>query len=89
MERIEQRRGKLIVHENLLVARISDLALKVMVEKRFGAPGQLVALSKQFVAFPSGMLPEIRSWMKKSGHVIKTIQSEEAVSADPGGREDG
>lgn len=71
METVEQRRGKLIVHENLLVARVSDLALKVMLEKRFGRPGQLVALDGEFVAFPTGLLPEIQSWMKKSGHVIK------------------
>jgi hypothetical protein len=88
MERIEQRRGKLIVHENLLVARVSDLALKVMLEKQFGEPGQLVALSSQFVAFPSRLLPALQSWMKKSGHVIKAIQSGEPVSEGQGGRED-
>jgi len=81
-ERIEQRRGKLIVHEHLLVARISDLALKVMLEKRFGAPGQLVALSGEFVAFPTGLLPGLEAWMKKSGHVIKRIQSGEPPAAD-------
>ena len=40
-ETIESRRGKLIVHENLLLARVSDLSLKVMLEKKFGEPGQL------------------------------------------------
>jgi len=71
METVEQRRGKFIVHENLLVARVSDLALKVMLEKKFGRPVQLVALAGEFVAFPTGLLPEIQSWMRKSGHVIK------------------
>jgi hypothetical protein len=41
-----------------------------MLEKRFGGPGQLVALSAEYVAFPKGLLPELQSWMKKSGHVI-------------------
>ena len=36
METVKERRGKVIVHENLLVARVSDLGLKVMLEKRFG-----------------------------------------------------
>jgi hypothetical protein len=71
METVEQRQGKLIVHENLLVARVRDLGLKVLLERRFGGPGQLVALAEEFVAFPTGLLPEIQSWMKKSGHVIK------------------
>lgn len=82
MERIEQRRGKLIVHENLLVARIRDLALKVMLEKKFGAPGQLLALDREFVAFPCGLLPEVQAWLKKAGHVIKTVQFGEPGSAE-------
>ena len=52
METVEERRGKVIVHENVFVARVSDLSLKVMLEKRFGGPGQLVALAAEFVAFP-------------------------------------
>jgi hypothetical protein len=77
MEQIEQRRGKIIVHENLMVARIRDLALKVMLERQFGGPGKLVGLSGEFVAFPNALLPELQSWMRKSGHVIRRIQSEE------------
>ena len=78
MDTVEERRGKVIVHENLLVARVSDLSLNVMLEKRFGGPGQLVALAAEFVAFPKGLLPELQSWMKKSGHVIKCIHADES-----------
>ena len=81
-ETIEQRRGKLIIHENLLVARVSDLSLKVMLEKKFGQPGQLVSLSREFVAFPNGLLPEIKAWLKKSGHVVKSIDSYETSAED-------
>ena len=77
MASVEQKRGKLLVHENLLVARVSDLGLKVMLEKKFGAPGRLISLSREFLAFPQGLLPEIQSWMKKSGHVIKTQKAGE------------
>ena len=66
------------MHENLLVARVSDLGLKVMLEKRFGGPGQLVALAAGFVAFPKGLLPELQSWMKKSGDVIKSTRADES-----------
>ncbi len=78
METVEERRGKVIVHENVFVARVSDLSLKVMLEKRFGGPGQLVALAAEFVAFPMGLLPELASWMKKSGHVIKSTHADES-----------
>ena len=81
-ETIEQRRGKLIIHENLLVARVSDLSLKVMLEKKFGQPGQLVSLSRELVAFPNGLLPEIKAWLKKSGHVVKSIDSYETSAED-------
>ena len=81
-ETIELRRGKLIVHQNLLVARVSDLSLKVMLEKKFGQPGQLVSLSREFVAFPNGLLPEIKAWLKKSGHVVKSIDSYETSAED-------
>lgn len=87
LERIEQRRGKLIVHEHLMVARIRDVALKVMLEKKFGAPGQLVALAGEFVAFPTGLLPELEAWIRKSGHVIKRIQSGEPTAADQEARD--
>jgi hypothetical protein len=76
MEKIEQRRGKLIVHENLLVARVRDLALKVMLERQFGGPGKLVGLFGEFVAFPNALLPELQAWMKRSGHVIKRLDAD-------------
>jgi hypothetical protein len=81
-EAIQQRRGKLILHENLLLARVSDLSLKVLLEKKFGEPGQLVALSKEFVAFPNGLMPEIKVWLKKSGHVVKSIDSGEILAEE-------
>jgi len=61
---------------------VSDLSLKVMLEKKFGQPGQLVSLSREFVAFPNGLLPEIKAWLKKSGHVVKSIDSYETSAED-------
>jgi hypothetical protein len=55
-----------------------------MLEKQFGEPGRLSALSDEYVAFPVGMLGEVRAWMKKSGHVIKVMQA--ADEADRGTR---
>jgi hypothetical protein len=65
------RRGKTILHENLYVARVSDLSLKVAIEKALGA--NLVALKNNFVAFPCGLLNDVQRSVKKSGHVVKEV----------------
>ncbi len=78
LETVEKKKGRILLHENLLVARISALEVKVALEKKFGEPGQFVSLSREFAAFPRSLLPEIQSWMKKAGHVIKTINAEAA-----------
>src|SRR5205807_4659124 len=49
-ETVRQRRGKTILHENLSVARVSDLSLKVALEKALGK--RIVQLGEEFVAFP-------------------------------------
>ena len=69
------RRGKLIVHDHLLIARVRDLSLKVLLEKKLGGPGRLVSLSQEYLAFPEELLAEIRPLLKKSGHVLKAIQA--------------
>jgi hypothetical protein len=75
VEGIEEKRGKLIVHENLLVAKVNDPALQVTIEREFAAPGQLVSVARGYVAFPIGLLPRVQAWMRKSGHVIKSYSS--------------
>lgn len=71
MEKVRQRRGKQIVHENLLVARVKDLSLKVRIEKAFPAPQQVVFLPNDYIAFPCDLLAPIEAVVRKAGHVIK------------------
>lgn len=77
MKRVDQRWGKEIVHQNLLVARIKDLSLKVRLERAFANPKQLVVLSNEFVAFPRDLLPEVQKIVKKTDNVIKTVKTKE------------
>ncbi len=72
------RRGKLIVHHHLMIARVKDLSLKVMLEKKLGSPGRLVTLSQEYLAFAPDLLPEIQPLLKKTGYVLKAIRA-----ADP------
>jgi len=68
---LSERRGKTILHENVYVARVSDLSLKVAIEKALGS--NLVSLENDFIAFPYGSLDEVHRVVKKSGHVVKEV----------------
>src|SRR5258708_27752498 len=50
-ETVRQRRGKTILHENLSVARASDLSLKVALGKALGE--RIVPLGEELLAVPS------------------------------------
>lgn len=69
IETVRDRRGKTIVHENLAVARVGDLSLKVALEKALG--DRLVALGDDAVAFPLEAVAEVQRIVAKSGHVVK------------------
>jgi hypothetical protein len=68
---LSERRGRTILHENLCVARVSDLPLKVAIEKALG--NHFVSLKNDFIAFPHGSLDEVRRVVTKSGHVVKEV----------------
>jgi hypothetical protein len=75
MDSIEARRGKQIVHDNLLIARVKDLSLRVQIQKAISQPGQLVTLPNGYIAFPVDALGDIQRLLTRSGYVIKTIQA--------------
>jgi hypothetical protein len=74
-ETVRQRRGKTILHENLSVARVGDLSLKVALEKALGS--RIVALGEEFVAFPSGAIAEVKRLVAHLGHVVKEVAPDE------------
>jgi hypothetical protein len=80
LKKMDAQWGKLIIHENLLVARVTDLSLRVKLQQAFasadGAPSaQLVLLAGDYIAFPRALAGEIEKLVKKAGHVIKTVQA--------------
>ncbi len=72
---IEQQWGKQVVHQNLLVARIRDLSLKVAIQKAFADSGKVVFLPNNFIAFPYDLTRKIKALVNKSGYVVKTIEA--------------
>ncbi len=74
LETVEQKWGKQILHENLLVAHVGDLVLRVQLEKAFPNPKDVVFLPNDYIAFPNHLLAAVEKVIAKSGHVIKTVQ---------------
>ncbi len=74
LETVEQRWGRQIVHENLLIAHVDDMVLKVQLEKAFADSADVVFLPNDYIAFPNLLLAEIAKVIAKSGHVIRTVQ---------------
>ncbi len=70
-ETVKQRWGKQIIHQNLLLAKVNDLALKVQLERAF--PEKVVFLPNDYLAFPQQLLAEIEKVLANSGHVIRTV----------------
>ncbi len=71
IEMAQKRRGKQIIHENLMMARVRDMSLRVQIEKSFADPKILVSLPNDYIAFPRDQLQAIQKLVEKSGHVIK------------------
>ncbi|MEA1905582.1 MAG: hypothetical protein U9N12_01335 [Euryarchaeota archaeon] len=71
----EKRWGKQILHEDLMVAQVKDLSLKVQIEKSCTG-SQLISLPDDYIAFPCGVLPAIQKIVGASGHVIKKMRNE-------------
>lgn len=69
---VNEKWGKTILHENLLIACVRDLNLRVQLERELGQ--NLILLSDHFIAFPAGFHPSIEKVLKKTGFVIKTVK---------------
>jgi hypothetical protein len=70
---VNEKWGRTILHENLLIARVRDLNLRVQLERELA--GNLVLLDEQFIAFPSEFRSVVERTLKKTGFVAKTIHS--------------
>ena len=76
LKTLKQRWGKQIVHQDLLIAKIKDLSLKVAIEKAMTDPSQVIFLPDDFIAFPRSQVGAVEKLVAKAGHVIKWVQAE-------------
>ena len=75
VKKVESCWGKCIVHEDLLMAKVKDLGLKMTIKKSFPNSDKLLFLSDDFIAFPRSILGEIDMLTGKSGFAIKMVKA--------------
>jgi hypothetical protein len=69
---VNEKWGKTILHENLLIARVRDLNLRVQLERELEQ--NLIVLSDHFVAFPTEFRSNVEKTLKKTGFVAKIVK---------------
>lgn len=70
---VNERWGKTLLHENLLIACVRNLSLRVQLERELGQ--NIIVLNEHFIAFPPKYRANVEKILKKSDFVIKTILS--------------
>ncbi len=73
LETVDAKWGQTLLHENLLIARVRDLSLRVQLERELGQ--RLVVLGDHYIAFPHEARSSVEKVLKKTGFVIKTVKS--------------
>ena len=72
---LERNWGRNIVHQDIAVAEVKDLSLRVALEKAFSSKG-CVSLPGGFLAFPKDLRAEVEALVVKSGYVVKRVVSD-------------
>ncbi len=73
LDQVKARWGKTLLHENLLIARVRDLSLRVQLERELGM--NLLILNENFIVFPAAYRANVEKVLKKLGFVIKTVKA--------------
>lgn len=72
---VAARWGKCLLHENLLVARVRDMSLRIHLERALPAD-QVLSLPNGFLAFPCGLLPQVKTLLSQADHVLKEVAAD-------------
>lgn len=70
----QKRWGKQIIHHNLLVACVTDLTLRIQLERGLKSDEFLV-LSDEYIAFPPKAINKVKRIVEQAGHVIKYYEA--------------
>ena len=73
LETVNTRWGKTILHDNLLVARVRDLSLRIQLEREL--KDKVIVLNEHFIAFPVESRASVEKVLKKTGFVTRTVRA--------------
>ena len=72
VNQIELKHGKIILHKNLLIAKMNDLRLKAHLMKAYHGVKEVIFLPNDYLVLPRAMKPELERLIKKAGYAIRT-----------------
>ncbi|WP_440616399.1 hypothetical protein [Cysteiniphilum sp. 6C5] len=70
-DRIMEKHGKILLHKNLLIAKVSDLRLKAQCIKAFEYDDQVKFLANDYMVFPKNKLSVVQKFVEKAGYAVK------------------
>ena len=73
---IEQKHGKVLLHSNLLIAKINDFKLQAALTKAYTNSSNVIFLPNDYIAFTKEERVNIESLVTKSGFAIKKLRHE-------------
>ena len=73
-DRILEKHGKILLHRNLLVAKIADLKLKAYCIKKFEHNPQVKFLPNDYLVFPKDLLVAVQKCVENAGYAVKKAQ---------------
>jgi hypothetical protein len=66
---VEDRRGKLLVHENLAVLRVDDIGLRAVIQHKFA--GKVLLIDQAYIALPAALTTEVEAIVRKQGYSVR------------------
>ncbi len=72
VKQIQIKHGKILLHQNILIAKVNDLRLKAYIIKAYENVKDIIFLPNDFIVFPKAMRSEFDKLIKKAGYAIKT-----------------
>jgi hypothetical protein len=70
---IEDKHGKVLLHSNLLIAKINDFKLKAIFAKTYADSNRIIFLPNNYIAFTQEECGNIKKLVVKSGLAVKNI----------------
>lgn len=70
-DRIMEKHGRILLHKNLLIAKVSDLRLKAQCIKKFEYDEQVKFLANDYMVFPKSKLSVVQKFVEKAGYAVK------------------